>query len=135
MAKHNVYAVALGANPVTKEEVRNVKCRTWNECKEYIIGVKGAVYKGFLTNEEADAWLAAKFEQINQSSKSPDDDSNISKPISKSGSANNHSADAIHDAFIEVCRELHISDEDVINAFKKDFVTWHNFIKDKEVQS
>ena len=57
MAKYNIYAVAHGIDPETKALVFNLKFNTWNECKPYVAGVKGAKFKGFLTEDEADAWL------------------------------------------------------------------------------
>ena len=57
MAKYNIYAVAYGIDPETKEPVSNLKFRTWDECKPYVMGINGAKYKGFLTNDEANAWL------------------------------------------------------------------------------
>ena len=54
MAKYNIYAIAYGIDPVLVEPVSNLKFRTWDDCKPYVIGVEGAKYKGFLTEEEAD---------------------------------------------------------------------------------
>ena len=31
--------------------------KTWNECKRYITGFKGAEYKGFMTLEEAEEYM------------------------------------------------------------------------------
>ncbi len=58
MAKYNIYAVAIGLDPKTKQPVSNLKFHTWDECKPYVVGVEGAKYKGFLTEAEADSWLA-----------------------------------------------------------------------------
>lgn len=57
MAKYNIYAVAYGINPTTKESVYNLKFPTWDQCKPYVVGIEGAKYKGFLTDAEADVWL------------------------------------------------------------------------------
>lgn len=58
MAKYNIYAVAYGLHPETKAPVNNLKFHTWDECKPYVVGIEGAKYKGFLTDAEADEWLA-----------------------------------------------------------------------------
>jgi len=44
-----IYAVRKGINPG--------KYYTWDECKEQVNGVKGAEYKSFKTEEEADEYL------------------------------------------------------------------------------
>ena len=64
MAKYNIYAIAYGIDPVLVEPVSNLKFRTWDDCKPYVIGVEGAKYKGFLTEEEADTWLLQKAENF-----------------------------------------------------------------------
>jgi hypothetical protein len=64
MAKYNIYAIAYGIDPVTKEPVSNLKFKTWGECIPYVVGVEGAKYKGFLTDEEADEWLKNKTEKF-----------------------------------------------------------------------
>lgn len=64
MAKYKIYAVGYGVNPETKEPVSNLKFKTWDECKPYVVGVEGAKYKGFLTDTEADAWLKEIIESI-----------------------------------------------------------------------
>jgi len=58
MAKYNIYAVAYGLDPKTQQPVCNLKFRKWEDCKPYVVDVKGARYKGFLTETEADEWLA-----------------------------------------------------------------------------
>lgn len=58
MAKYSIYAVAIGRDPDTKQPVYNRKFKTWAEAQPFIKGVEGARYKGFLTDSEADAWMA-----------------------------------------------------------------------------
>lgn len=49
MAKKNYYAVRKGKTPGIY--------RTWEECKSQIDGVSGAIFKGFSTLEEAEAYI------------------------------------------------------------------------------
>lgn len=63
MAKYSIYAVAIGRDPDTKELVYNKKFKTWPEAQPYVKGVEGARYKGFLTDTEADAWMATVHEK------------------------------------------------------------------------
>ena len=94
MAKYNIYAVAHGIDPKTKEPVSNLKFKTWDECKPYVVGINGAKYKGFLTDDEADAWLlkyrnadvevkAIKTESISVQSVQKDDSLELSVTMSK----------------------------------------------------
>lgn len=50
MAKNKVYAVRKG--------LKTGKFYSWAECESVIKGFSGAVYKGFATEEEADAYLS-----------------------------------------------------------------------------
>ena len=72
MAKHKkVYAIAYGANPSTGEAVYGIKCSTWDECQKYIKGVRGAKYKSFTTDEEADEWLEMVKDEVPVTSSEP----------------------------------------------------------------
>lgn len=57
MGKYNIYAIAYGIDPVTKQVVTDVKFSTWREALPYVNAVEGANYKGFLSDSEADLWL------------------------------------------------------------------------------
>ena len=72
MAKRKkVYAIAYGANPGTGEAVYGIKCSTWDECQKYIKGVRGAKYKSFTTDEEADEWLEMVKDEVPVTSSEP----------------------------------------------------------------
>ena len=72
MAKRKkVYAIAYGANPNTGEAVYGIKCSTWDECQKYIKGVRGAKYKSFTTDEEADEWLEMVKDEVTGTSSEP----------------------------------------------------------------
>lgn len=58
MGKYSVYAVAQGSDPVTHENVYDLKFYSWGECSPYVGGARFARYKGFMSEAEADAWLA-----------------------------------------------------------------------------
>ena len=49
MAKKKIYAVRKGH--------KTGLFYTWDECKKAVYGYSGAEYKGFLTKEEAEAFL------------------------------------------------------------------------------
>ena len=49
MAKNKYYAVRKGRIPVIY--------RTWSECQKQVTGYPGAVFKGFVTEEEAQSFL------------------------------------------------------------------------------
>lgn len=72
MAKRKkVYAIAYGANPNTGEAVYGIKCSTWDECQKYIKGVRGAKYKSFTTDEEAEEWLEMVKDEVPVTSSEP----------------------------------------------------------------
>ena len=72
MAKRKkVYAIAYGANPNTGEAVYGIKCSTWDKCQKYIKGVRGAKYKSFTTDEEADEWLEMVKDEVPVTSSEP----------------------------------------------------------------
>lgn len=59
MAKKLIYAIAHGVDPATSQPIEGIKVYSWAECDKYIKGVKNARYKGFMSEEEADAWIAS----------------------------------------------------------------------------
>lgn len=58
MAKKNFYAVKNGIKP----GIYN----SWKECKPQVDGFKGAVYKGFNTKREAEAYLSGDSAALNE---------------------------------------------------------------------
>lgn len=135
MAKYNFYAVAYGVNPQSKEPVFNLKFRTWEECKPFVVGIEGSKYKGFLTDAEADAWLDAKMAKLLE-------DGNLEKnanpelkqrdwkeDIKKIGLAKIHPVD---EAFLYTCKDLGISQVDIDHLLKKMFVDVVKYLKDND---
>lgn len=124
MAKYNIYAVGYGIDPDTKEPVRGLKCTNWPDCQKYIKGVPDAKYKGFITDEEADAWLA-KFQE---------DDV---KPAVVTQQPWQEKAEKIYEVKIHpidqnfniTCKELGIMEMDVEHFMKKMFVDTVQFLK------
>ena len=51
-AKNNFYAVLAGRQPGIY--------KTWAECQRQVIGFKGAKFKGFVTLEEAEAFMGSR---------------------------------------------------------------------------
>lgn len=51
------YAVKYGIDPATKEEIKDKIYTTWNKCSAAVKGVKGAKYKSFKTESEAQDYL------------------------------------------------------------------------------
>ena len=60
MKKKSWYAVRKGR--------REGLYRTWDECRKQVIGYPGASYKGFYTQEEAEAFLGDVPENLRQRS-------------------------------------------------------------------
>lgn len=61
MAKKNFYAVRAG---------RNIGIfNTWAECEAQVKGFAGAEYKGFATKEDAETYMAASEETLEQQRK------------------------------------------------------------------
>lgn len=125
MAKYNIYAVGYGIDPDTKESVHGLKCTNWPDCQKYIKGVPDAKYKGFITDEEADAWLA-KFQE----------DNTVSKPATaipwqeKAEKVYEAKIHPIDQNFSITCKELGIMEMDVEHFMKKMFVDTVQFLKD-----
>ena len=57
MAKTKFYAIRKGIHPETKQEVNNMIFTSWDEAKLYVTGVKGAEYKSFTTEQDANMYL------------------------------------------------------------------------------
>lgn len=129
MAKYNIYAVAFGMDPKTKEQVSNLKFNSWNECKSYITNVPGAKYKGFLTTEEADVWLSNTINAINnQTERKVNNTNNLDNTQSITDiSTSNNDYDV---EFSNICKELGIFPKDVLTYLQKQFVQQYKFFKD-----
>lgn len=127
MAKYNIYAVGYGIDPDTKQPVRGLKCTNWPDCQKYIKGVPDAKYKGFITDEEADAWLA-KFQE---------DDV---KPAAVTQQPWQEKAEKVYEAKIHpidqnfsiTCKELGIMEMDVEHFMKKMFIDTVQFLKNND---
>lgn len=52
------YAIKIGYDKVKGAEVKDLILDSWNECENYIKGVKGAKYKSFTTRAEAQDYLS-----------------------------------------------------------------------------
>lgn len=53
------YAIKQGFDYNNNKKVSNVIVNTWDDCLKYVKGVKGAKYKSFTTEEEANKFLEA----------------------------------------------------------------------------
>ena len=56
MAKNKYYAVTKGRVPGIY--------RTWSECQKQVTGYPGAVFKGFVTEEEAQSFLPVSYTHL-----------------------------------------------------------------------
>lgn len=110
MAKFNIYAVAYGEDPVKHSPITSEKFTSWDECKPYISGITGARYKGFYTESEADAWLKAV------------KDTNANHV--QNTDANSTDAD-----FTNMCRELKLSENELVLFLKKSFIQTASYLK------
>ena len=135
MAKYNIYAVAYGVNPQSKEPVFNLKFRTWEDCKPFVVGVEGAKYKGFLTNTEADAWLAEKVAEIKVADifgdkhKDKISNSEVKEKADKIYAAKLHPVDQ---EFLTTCQDLGLSIHDTEHLMKMMFVNIVKYLKDND---
>lgn len=57
---------------VIKKGRKTGKFNSWDECKKYVIGFKGAIYKSFTSEEEADKYLNLELGEEFDPSKLPD---------------------------------------------------------------
>ena len=122
MAKYNIYAVAFGIDPKTKEQVSNLKFNSWNECKPYITNIPGVKYKGFLTTEEADVWLSNTINAMNNQTECKVNNTNNSN--------NTHTSSNDYDVeFSNICKELGMFPKDVLTYLQKQFVQQYQFFK------
>ena len=133
MAKYNYYAIAYGVNPQSKEPVFNLKFRTWEECKPFVVGGERAKYKGFLTDKEADAWLDTKIAKILKNG-NPEKDPNpeikqndLKEDVKKLTLAKLHPVD---EAFMLTCQDLGLSIHDTEHMMKQIFVDIVKYLKD-----
>lgn len=125
MSKHNIYAVAYGVNPKSKEPVFNLKFKTWEECKPYVVGTVGAKYKGFLTEIEADAWLEKTVADVlNKSSDKKDTSNPINAKLAQDDSC-------YDEEFKRMCINLGVLPKDMCLHLQKRFVDEQKFISAK----
>lgn len=64
-AKQKYYAIKTGMDPVTKTKVEGLILTSWEVAKNYVQGVKGAEYKSFTTEDEANAYLQGREQTSN----------------------------------------------------------------------
>lgn len=129
MAKYNIYAVGYGIDPDTKESVYGIKCTNWPDCQKYIKGVPDAKYKGFITDEEANAWLESIQEQCNT-----DKSSVVTQQPwqNKAEKIYNEKIHPIDQNFSITCKELGIMEIDVEHFIKKMFIDTVQFLKNND---
>lgn len=125
MAKYNIYAIAYGVDPITntpQPTVLNLKFKTWEECKPYILGVKGAKYKGFLTEDEADAWL----EKTRASLKNDEDE--VKECVYIGSSYQSSNSQDYNESFKNICANLGVHPKDMSLYLQQKFVEEQKFI-------
>lgn len=139
MAKYKIYAVGYGINPDTKEPVYGIKCDNWPDCQKYIKEVTDAKYKGFLTDDEADAWIQKIKEEIlikkdigvevnpNPAGHSNPDTSDWQNKADKVYAAKLHPVDQ---DFMLTCQNLGLSIHDTEHMIKKMFVDVVKYLED-----
>ena len=130
MAKYNMYAIAVGNNPKTNKPVFNLKFPTWDECKPYVVGVNGAKYKGFLTEDEADAWLKKKTEErlncTEQVVEEKLDTAIESNPLLFSVSMSKE--------FRDICVKYRVSPKELTEYLMNKFVQEQNFLENSSTE-
>lgn len=135
MAKYNIYAIAYGIDPVLVEPVSNLKFRTWDDCKPYVIGVEGAKYKGFLTEEEADTWLLQKAESFEKNVTCLNTSEKLEKKKDDKEKHINETSSPIHLEFAELCENLGIPSWAVVLQLKQQFINFHKGVMDLQTKA
>lgn len=125
MAKYNIYAVAYGIDPKTSSPVFNLKFKTWDECKPYVVGVTDAKYKGFLTDKEANAWLS----QVVTLTVTPD--SNPSGIAASKLDTSLYQVSHYDEEFKSICIKLGVFPNELSLYLQRQFVDEHKFISQK----
>ena len=129
MGKSKIYAVAYGIDPntnTTELQVINRKFYTWNECKRYVDGVPKARYKGFLTEQEADAWL----KKVLESEPFEDKKSDTSESIKAVNEYNTECYTSYLDpTFKAICMQLGILPVDMLLHLQNQFVRTMQYIQ------
>lgn len=131
MAKKSIYVIGYGIDPDTKEPVINKQFSNWDDCKPYIENVKDAKYKGFYTQEEADAWKQQICQNIfgNGGGKPP-----VKGVATGYGGGNTNPLQPnvtvkIGDSFMDTCKEKGYDPDKVMYALKSVFVYAMNSLK------
>lgn len=132
MAKYNIYAVAFGKDPRNEKSVHGLKFRTWDECKPYVKGVEGAKYKGFLTEDEANAWLEKQATEALDDKPEKDPSPEIKEQKAWQEMADQAYQVKLHPIdqnFMITCQELGISQMNTEHLLKKMFVDVVQYLK------
>lgn len=133
MAKYKIYAVGYGVDPDTHKSVYGIKCTNWPDCQKYIKNVADAKYKGFLTDDEADAWIQQIKEDMginsNPAGYSNPNTSDWRAKADKIYTAKLHPVD---EAFMLTCQDLGLSIHDTEHMMKQIFVNIVKYLKDNE---
>lgn len=133
MAKYKIYAVGYGVDPDTHKPVYGIKCTNWPDCQKYIKNVADAKYKGFLTDDEADAWIQQIKEDMginpNPAGYSNPDTSDWRAKADKIYAAKLHPVDQ---EFLTTCQDLGLSIHDTEHLIKMMFVNIVKYLKDND---
>lgn len=133
MAKYKIYAVGYGVDPDTHKPVYGIKCTNWPDCQKYIKNVADAKYKGFLTDDEADAWIQQIKEDMGINPNSADysnpDTSDWRAKADKIYAAKLHPVDQ---EFLTACQDLGLSIHDTEHLMKMMFVNIVKYLKDND---
>lgn len=141
MAKYSIYAVGYGIDPKTKQPVYGLKFPTWKECEQYVKGVEGARFKGFLTDMEADAWIdkiSDDFVLEDVGVKENTRQKTFSKPDNPATPAattwdDSHDVTDDNEArskFIDICNKANVNPHAMLDKLMKDFVNTYAFMCD-----
>lgn len=142
MAKYSIYAVGYGVDPQTKQPVYGLKVPTWKECEQYIKGVEGAKFKGFLTDTEADAWIDKIKHDLGVSGtvvtgtavkSAKRKGKAVAESAQKPAGAWDDSNDITDDSearskFIDICNQAGINPHAMLDKLMKDFVNTYAFM-------
>ena len=123
MGRFNIYAIAYGIDPKTKEPVSNLKVDSWDSCKPYVVGVEGAKYKGFLTVPEADVWLEKTVAELTEKT-----EKTVTSSVTTSAIAFIPPSMEYDEDFLAVCKILGVSAKKLCLYLQKSFVAQQGFL-------
>lgn len=135
MARYTIYAVGYGIDPKTRQPVYGLKLPTWKECEQYVKGIDGAKFKGFLTDNEADAWINKTVSKVKGTTSSVSNAATAShNAVNNTSRADKQPAAHVADPnqakseFVDICNDVNVNPSDMLNKLIADFVSSYRLL-------